>query len=533
MPESDPLAPLIGFSPQEEEDVVAFLMSLTDNRVRFEKAPFDHPQLFVPDGHPGDQNLLTCIGGVSACDGFREIPAVGAFGRPAAGLGPLGPFLGQEQISLQVGLAESLDSPQPAGTVISFTALPVGGSGTYEFQFLLNGTVVQPYSALSRWTWLGLPAGGYTVEVQARNLGSTAPFEARFEIPYVIGLPPATAVTLSPSPAGPQPGGTLVVFNAAASGPSESFEYRFFLNGSEMQAYSPTAFWAWNTSGFTDGTYEVTVWARTIDSPAAFEAVMDIFYVLATPAQISVTLTANPPLSPQAAGTPVAFTAIGHGGSGTYQYRFWLLNGGVWTVVQPYSLNHIWNWNTTGAARGDSFIQVDVRNAGSVADREAAVSLSYSIIPPAVAADFNGDRKSDILWENGTSGQLYVWLMNGITLVSSGSPGTVNDPTWQIKGKGDFDGDGKADILWQNSTSGQLYVWLMNGTTVVSPGSPTTLSDLTWLIKGVGDFDGNGKADILWQNSTSGQLYVWLMNGTTLVSSGSPATVSDTTWLIK
>jgi len=64
-------------------------------------------------------------------------------------------------------------------------------------------------------------------------------------------------------------------------------------------------------------------------------------------------------------------------------------------------------------------------------------------------------------------------------------------------------------------------------------GSPATVSDLTWLIKGVGDFDGNGKADILWQNSTSGQLYVWLMNGTTLVSSGSPATVSDTTWLIK
>ena len=80
IPDSDPIAPFIGFSPQDEQDVVAFLLSLTDERVRLEKAPFDHPQLFVPDGHPGDQNLLSCIGDISACDQFREIPAVGASG---------------------------------------------------------------------------------------------------------------------------------------------------------------------------------------------------------------------------------------------------------------------------------------------------------------------------------------------------------------------------------------------------------------------------------------------------------------------
>ena len=30
---------------------------------------------------------------------------------------------------------------------------------------------------------------------------------------------------------------------------------------------------------------------------------------------------------------------------------------------------------------------------------------------------------------------------------------------------GDFNGDGKADILWQNSSTGQRVIWLMNGTT--------------------------------------------------------------------
>jgi hypothetical protein len=31
---------------------VAFMKALTDERVRLHKAPFDHPQLLVPNGHP-------------------------------------------------------------------------------------------------------------------------------------------------------------------------------------------------------------------------------------------------------------------------------------------------------------------------------------------------------------------------------------------------------------------------------------------------------------------------------------------------
>jgi hypothetical protein len=45
------------------------MLALTDERVRWQKAPFDHPQLFVPNGDvaPGVDNMI-------------EIPAVGAAG---------------------------------------------------------------------------------------------------------------------------------------------------------------------------------------------------------------------------------------------------------------------------------------------------------------------------------------------------------------------------------------------------------------------------------------------------------------------
>jgi cytochrome c peroxidase len=70
-PERAPLIRPLGLSAGQQRDVIAFLLALTDERVRQQRAPFDHPQLFVPDGEsaPGVDNLV-------------EIPAVGAAGGP-------------------------------------------------------------------------------------------------------------------------------------------------------------------------------------------------------------------------------------------------------------------------------------------------------------------------------------------------------------------------------------------------------------------------------------------------------------------
>jgi cytochrome c peroxidase len=40
----------LSLTEQQKENLVAFLLTLTDERVRQEMAPFDHPQLFIPDG---------------------------------------------------------------------------------------------------------------------------------------------------------------------------------------------------------------------------------------------------------------------------------------------------------------------------------------------------------------------------------------------------------------------------------------------------------------------------------------------------
>jgi cytochrome c peroxidase len=67
----------------EIDAIVAFMEALTDERVLFQRAPFDHPQIFVPTGHPGGSGSTTDANGDGLADDVMvEIPAVGAAGGP-------------------------------------------------------------------------------------------------------------------------------------------------------------------------------------------------------------------------------------------------------------------------------------------------------------------------------------------------------------------------------------------------------------------------------------------------------------------
>lgn len=86
----DPGIRNLNFTEQQTQDLVAFLIALNDPRPRIQSAPFDHPQLYVPNGHPGNQDwvLASCDG--QALDDLLTIPAVGAAGDPCH---PLQPYL--------------------------------------------------------------------------------------------------------------------------------------------------------------------------------------------------------------------------------------------------------------------------------------------------------------------------------------------------------------------------------------------------------------------------------------------------------
>ncbi len=70
---------------EQKAAIVAFLKTLSDDRVRYERAPFDHPELCVPVGHvesapgvltPGEPGPFA----LSAAEKWRAIPAIGSGG---------------------------------------------------------------------------------------------------------------------------------------------------------------------------------------------------------------------------------------------------------------------------------------------------------------------------------------------------------------------------------------------------------------------------------------------------------------------
>ncbi|MEW6380918.1 MAG: cytochrome c peroxidase [bacterium] len=82
----DPDIQELNLTEQEKEALVAFMLTLTDERVKFQKAPFDHPQLFVSNGQKGDgekvignSDRYTRLGFMES-DIILEIPAVGKNG---------------------------------------------------------------------------------------------------------------------------------------------------------------------------------------------------------------------------------------------------------------------------------------------------------------------------------------------------------------------------------------------------------------------------------------------------------------------
>jgi hypothetical protein len=139
------------------------------------------------------------------------------------------------------------------------------------------------------------------------------------------------------------------------------------------------------------------------------------------------------------------------------------------------------------------------------------------------AHDFNGDGRSDILWQN-DSGEVAVWELSGPNVIGGASLGGGNlvhpGPDRHVIGTGDFNGDGHSDILWQNE-SGEIAIWELNGTSVITAanlGNPGP----SWHAIGAGNFNGDAYSDVILQNS-SGEVFIWGLNGTAVIGGRSVA----------
>jgi len=151
------------FTEQDKVALTDFLLALTDERVKFERAPFDHPEIMVPiDGEAQDNNGGRNV--LLSNPRFQQIPAVGAAGRAA----PLPNFLGISSVEGDPGPDhfDVFTDDVAAGLVL---AIPVPGSAGVPNTFTITGAT--PNAIVGVFT--GLIQGSTTLQLGACTSGLT------------------------------------------------------------------------------------------------------------------------------------------------------------------------------------------------------------------------------------------------------------------------------------------------------------------------------------------------------------------------
>jgi hypothetical protein len=148
------------------------------------------------------------------------------------------------------------------------------------------------------------------------------------------------------------------------------------------------------------------------------------------------------------------------------------------------------------------------------------------------ATDLDRDAKADLVWRHARTGDLGVWLMDGVTLRQAAVVERVGDPGWRFVGAGDVDADGRGDLVWHHTPTGQVGVWLMDGATLRQAVVVDTVADLRWQIVAVGDTNGDRRADVVWQNTATSEIAVWLMAGAAVGQAGGVGHSTDLGWRV-
>jgi hypothetical protein len=371
-------------------------------------------------------------------------------------------------------LTSNVASPQVLGTTVTFTAAAAGGTAPYQYKWWVQSggvwRVARDWNTSPSLAWQTTATGTYYVAVWIRNAGVTADAsQAMAQVVYVIAdssTPLSLSITsFSSSVPSPQAADNPITFTATAGGGRAPYQFKWWIkNGTswtKAQDWSSATTLSWRP--LVAGTYMVAVWARNAGvTDDASQAMAQVSYSI-TPAApirpIIMSLTDSAP-SPQVAGSTITFTAAAIGGRAPYQFKWWVLDGAAWWIVQEWSTSATLNWRPTRP--GTYVVAAWARSYGVTADASQALAqMNYVIsspgqVPPVITS-----------FTSNVASPTNVGTTVTFSVLASGGAGAYQSKWWVLRGGVWYvaqDWDGINSFTWRPTAPGNyvVAVWVRN-----------------------------------------------------------------------
>ena len=290
----------------------------------------------------------------------------------------------------------SSQNPTDIGNSVTFTATGSGGTGSYSYQWYLNGAAVSGATSSTYTTSFGSSGSDSVYVILTDGIGNTATSSTLTE---TVNADPTVSISSSQNPTD---AGNSVTFTASASLGTSPFSYAWYVNSATQSSTSQSLDYTFSSPG----TYYVNVTVKdSLGDSSSYS-----FSETVNP-DPSVTISSTP--APTDVGVSVSFSSSLAGGTTPYNYT-WEIN----SVVVSYASSFQYTFTSTGSYSVLLTVRDANGNTASAtltqtvnADPTATISPEYSTVDQGVNDTFTANVNG------GTYPFNYTWY-DGLTVVN-------------------------------------------------------------------------------------------------------------------
>ena len=314
--------------------------------------------------------------------------------------------------TLKVGTSTAAQT-KTVGSSITLTAAGAGGSGSYTYKWAVYNAetkqwvVLRNFSTAATYTCTLNNAGERIFAVTVKDSAGTTAATNRINV--TINKSAALAGTLkvgTSTAAQTKAVGSSITLTAAGSGGSGSYTYKWaVLNASTNKWSILKDFSSTSTYIYTLNYAGVKEFAVTVkDSTGATVATNRIKVTVTAPLAGTLKAGTSTAAQTKAVGSSITLTAAGSGGSGSYTYKWAVLNASTnkWSILKDFSTTSTYTYKLDYAGVKEFAVTVKDSTGTTVATNRIKVTVTSASNELKASATVNGSTNNVIAFVGDT-----------------------------------------------------------------------------------------------------------------------------------